>query len=214
MGDLGFGEPFNCLEDSKYHPWVSLISNHFKASALVASVRFYPLLDSLLMKCLPKSMMKLQRDHYQLAVDKIHRRLNSEVERPDFISHVIRNNDSKGMSISEIEATFNIIIVAGSETTATTLSGITNYLVRNHDKLDILTREIRDSFKSERDMTLDALRDCAYLNAVVQEGLRLCPPVPAGLPRLVPEGGDTVCGEWLPGGVYPDITLITLCSLS
>ncbi len=40
-----------------------------------------------------------------------------------------------------------------------------------------------------------------YLNAVIEEGLRIAPPFPAGLPRVVPPGGDTVCGEWLEAGV-------------
>ncbi len=210
VGDLGFGESFNCLRDSKYHPWVALIFNHFRASALVAAVRFYPLIDALLMKCLPKSVMKIQREHYQLVVDKVNRRFNLETERPDFMSHVIRYNDDKGMSQSEIKATFNIIIVAGSETTATTLSGTLNYLTRNPDKLRILTSEIRSSFPTEHAITFSALRGMPYLNAVLQEGLRLCPPIPAGLPRLVPEGGDTVCGQWMPGGTNVSVHAWTL----
>lgn len=195
VGDLSFGESFNCLRDSKYHPWVALIFNHFRASALVAAVRFYPLLNALLIKCLPKSVIKIQRDHYQLVVDKVQRRLKFDVERPDFMSHVIRYNDDKGMSQSEIEATFNIDIVAGSETTATTLSGTLNHLIRNPDKLRALTREIRTSFTTEQIITLSALRGLPYLNAVLHEGLRLCPPISAGLPRIVPESGDAICGQ-------------------
>ena len=210
VGDLAFGESFNCLRDSRYHPWVALIFNHFRASALVAAVRFYPLLNALLMKCLPKSVMKIQRDHYQLVVDKVRRRLNLEVDRPDFMSHVIRYNDDEGMSQSEIEATFNIIIVAGSETTATTLSGTLNYLTRNPDKMRTLTNEIRTCFPTEQAIALSTLRDLPYLNAVLNEGLRLCPPIPAGLPRLVPEGGDTVCGQWMPGGTAVSVHAWTL----
>jgi len=40
-----------------------------------------------------------------------------------------------------------------------------------------------------------------YLSAVIEEGLRMAPPVPSGLPRVVPADGGMVCGEWLPGGV-------------
>ena len=29
-GDLAFGEPFNCLKDSTYHPWISLIFSNLK----------------------------------------------------------------------------------------------------------------------------------------------------------------------------------------
>ena len=201
IGDLGFGEPFDCLRDGTYHPWVALIFNNFKASAFVAAVRFYPLLDSLLMKCLPKSVMQIQRDHYQLAVDKVHRRLNLETTRKDFMTEVIAHNDDKGMSLSEIEATFNILIIAGSETTATVLTGTTNYLLQNPDILAILVAEVRGAFKDEKKITFAALKQLPYLNAVIEEGLRLCPPIPAGLPRMVPKGGDTVCGYFLPEDV-------------
>ena len=198
IGDLGFGEPFDCLREGTYHPWVATIFNNFKASAFVAAVRFYPLLDSLLMKCLPESVMKIQRDHYQLAVDKVHRRLNLETTRKDFMTEVIAHNDEKGMGISEIEATFNVLIFAGSETTATTLTGTTNYLLQNPDVLALLVTEVRGAFKDEKQMTFTALKQLPYLNAVIEEGLRLCPPIPAGLPRMVPKGGDTVCGHFLP----------------
>ena len=83
-------------------------------------------------------------------------------------------------------------------------------LIRTPDKLRILTSEIRSSFPPEHAITFSALRGMPYLNAVLQEGLRLCPPIPAGLPRLVPEGGDTVCGQWMPGGTNVSVHAWTL----
>lgn len=205
FGDLGFGESFNCLQDSRYHPWISLLFNSVKAAAFVISARFYPLLEFLLLKCIPASIMKKQRDHLEQIVDKVQRRLNWEVERPDLMSHVIKYNDEKGMTLDEINVTFMVLTTAGSETTATMLNGTLNYLTAFPDKLALLVKEVRGSFAKENEITLDALRDLPFLNAIINEGLRLCPPVPIMLPRLVPKGGDTVCGMWMPGGVsfYP-----------
>lgn len=201
FGDLGFGESFKCLEHSRYHPWIALVFNSVKAASFVISARFYPLIDWLLMKCIPDSISKMREDHYQHIVDKVQRRLNWEVERPDLMSHVIKHQDEKGMTIGEINVTFMVLTNAGSETTATVLTGTLNYLTAYPDKLALLAKEVRDKFNREDEITLDTLRDLAYLNAVISEGLRLCPPVPTMLPRLVPEGGDTVCGMWMPGGV-------------
>ncbi len=39
------------------------------------------------------------------------------------------------------------------------------------------------------------------MHAVILEGLRIYPPLPFALPRVVPEGGDTVDGHFLPAGV-------------
>lgn len=198
IGDLGLGQSFDCLKESALHPWVALIFNHFKVSSLLASVRHYPLASWLLMKCVPQKMRKMQKEHFQLAADRVDARMSLETERADFMTNVLKHNDEKGMSIGEIHTTFNILIAAGSETTATVLSGITNYLVRDSDVLQKLVDEVRSSFSKDEDVTLAALQRLTYLNATIEEGLRLCPPVPAGLPRLVPSGGDTVCGQWLP----------------
>ena len=208
VGDLGFGEPFGCLRDSTYHPWVATIFSHFKSRVFRAAIRFYPWLGTIVTMCTPSTTMKVAMDNYRLAIEKIHRRLNLETERPDFMSPVLKYNDEKGMTISEIEGTFNIVIVAGSETTAKVLSGITNYLTQNRTTLEALVSEVRSAFKDEKDITFDATKSLAYLNAVIKEGLRMCPPTPAGLPRVVPAGGDNVLDQWFPGGVSTSLISI------
>jgi cytochrome P450 len=42
--------------------------------------------------------------------------------------------------------------------------------------------------------------DLPYLDAVLEEGLRLFPSIPMTLPRYVPEGGRTIGGYTLPAG--------------
>ena len=204
VGDLGFGEPFDCLKTSDYHPWVATIFTHFKLGTLMASTRFYPLISEVIMKFIPKEVMQRALENRKLAAEKVHRRLNLETERSDFMSPIIKFNDERGMTVPEIEGTFNIVIVAGSETTGTVLSGITSYLTRRTQVWNTLALEIRSRFKEAEEMTFETLAELPYLNAVIKEGLRMCPPTPAGLPRLVPKGGDTVCGNWFPGDVSPE----------
>jgi cytochrome P450 len=202
FGDLGFAESFDCLQHARYHPWIALLFNSVKAASFVIAARFYPLIEFLLMSCIPKSLKKTQSDHYQQIVDKVQRRMNWEVDRPDLMSYVIKHNDGKeGMSLGEIQATFMVLTTAGSETTATVLSGTLNNLIAKPDKLLRLTQEVRGRFSQETGITLDTLGELPYLNAAIQEGLRLCPPIPVMLPRVVPQGGDTVCGTWMPSGV-------------
>lgn len=178
IGDLGFGESFNCLQSNKLHPWVSLIFNSLRAATLNASLRFYPRVHWLAKFAIPKSVKQKGAEHWKLAMDKVNRRLNLEKQRPDLISHIIRDdNGLEGLTVPEIQATASVIIVAGSETTVTVLSGITNYLVKNPDKLRRLRDEIRSSFSKEKDISLSALQNVAYLNAVIKEGLRICNPV-------------------------------------
>ena len=177
IGDLGFGESFNCLQRTEYHPWVSMIFDSLRAATYRASLRYYPSLDWLLRFAIPKSVMKKQMEHWRLAVDKVNRRLHIEKDRPDLISLIKRDDDGKeGLTLPEMQATASVIIIAGSETTVSVLSGTTNYLVKNPDKLANLTAEIRETFQKESNITLAALKEASYLNAVIQEGLRLCNP--------------------------------------
>lgn len=202
VGDLGFGEPFRCLAGSAYHPWVAAIFSYFRIGALAASVRFYPVLDAMLTRLMPASAMKEADEMYQWSVDKTHRRMEMDTERDDFMAQILeKNGEENGMSLPEIENNSNVLIVSGSETCGTVLSGTTNMLVKNPACLEKLTAEIRSRFSRSEEMIFTALAEMPYLNAVIQEGLRMCPPVPSGLQHLVPAGGDMVCGRWFPEGV-------------
>lgn len=74
------------------------------------------------------------------------------------------------------------------------------WLMRTPHAYKLLTEEIRTRFHSAADMRFLDLQECRYMNACIEEALRVFPPVPTGLTRTVPAGGDDVAGEWLPGG--------------
>lgn len=44
IGDLAFGEPFDCLCESQYHPWVSMVFNSTKVASLMRPLVVYPFL--------------------------------------------------------------------------------------------------------------------------------------------------------------------------
>lgn len=177
IGDLGFGEPFGCLESAEWHPWCSMIFNSLKAATINVSLKFYPALHKIMSYFIPKSMIQKQMAHWKLAEEKIERRLNLEKSRPDIISMIKRDDEGvDGLTYPEMKATSSVLIVAGSETTTTVLSGVTNMLVKNPSRLALLANEIRTQFKDETEISLASLRDIPYLHAVLNEGLRLCNP--------------------------------------
>ncbi|KAL8818092.1 MAG: hypothetical protein Q9223_003205 [Gallowayella weberi] len=204
VGDLSLGESFGNLEKARYDGWISVIFAQFKLAALAVSFRFFGLAE-VLKAMLPKSAIEKRRQHAETANGKIHRRLeqgSADAQRNDFMTYTQRYNDEKGMSVPEIEATFRSLVVAGSETTATALSGILGNLLQSPEALQSLTREIRQSFSHESETCAAKVDGLPYLNAVIEEGLRVCPPVALGMPRLVPEGGSTVSGYTLPAGTF------------
>jgi cytochrome P450 len=74
------------------------------------------------------------------------------------------------------------------------------WLIRTPHAYKRLTEEIRSSFSDAKSMTFLELQELSYMNACIDEGLRIFPPVPTGLTRTVPEDGDTVADEFIPGG--------------
>lgn len=93
------------------------------------------------------------------------------------------------------------LIVAGSETAATLLSGCVFYLCTNPRIMGRLVSEVRSAFTTEEDMTFRNTATLAYLSAVIEESLRMHPPFVTSLARIVPPGGSMVDGQFVPGGV-------------
>lgn len=183
-----------------------MLFTQFKAAALFVSLRFFGL-DKLVRVLLPKRVLRKRIDHANIANERIQRRrdqgASADAQRNDFMTYVLRHNDENGMTYPEIEATLRVLVVAGSETTATALSGIIGNLLRNPEAMGKLTQEIRHSFTQASEISAQRVSELAYLGAVIEEGLRLCPPVALGMPHIVPRGGAEVSGHWLPAGISP-----------
>ncbi|KAJ5768975.1 hypothetical protein N7520_003534 [Penicillium odoratum] len=207
IGDLSFGEPFDCLANSDYHPWVRMIFEGVKAGAIIGAMYRVPYLKPLANLLTPKSLIESQLDHRRLTKEKTQIRMGKTNERPDFFANILKQKDpSKAFSEGELYSNANVLIIAGSETTATLLSGVTYLLLKNPHTLAKLKAEVRGAFKSDAEVNLELCNQLPYLQACLTEGLRLYPPVAIGLPRIMDAQGDTVEGNWVPGGVIVSIS--------
>lgn len=165
----------------------------------MSAAKYFPTVSFLIRMAMPKRFFQSSIDHFEFSVAKVGRRLESKVERPDFMSYILKHNDKRVMTRAEIDGNSTVLIFAGSETTATLLSGCTFYLLKSPDTYWALTREIR-SLNAE-DLSFARLEKLPFLHAVIEESLRMYPPVPIGLPRLVPDGGATISGHFVPAHV-------------
>jgi cytochrome P450 len=156
---------------------VSIASNAFKAATYNATLQYFPWVAWLLHYAVPKIVMEQQRKHWELSMEKINRRLNMEKNRADLISLIRTDEEGQaGLTLSELKATASLMIMAGSETSISVLCGTTNYLIKTPHALNTLVTEIRESFLHPNQISLALLKELPYLNAVIQEGLRLCNP--------------------------------------
>jgi averantin hydroxylase len=203
IGDLAFGEPFNCLRDVATHPWIESLFGNLKAIPVVNAFHRYGL-SSLIGLLAPKKLLQQRKESHEYAVAKIDQRLVNESERPDFWDRVlIHNKEGKGtgMTRDEMVSNASLLVIAGSETTATLLSGVTYLLLCHSDVMAKLVTEIRTTFKSDSDIDLVTVGKLEYMLAVLNEGMRIYPPVTTQPNRVAPRGGEMVCGKWVPEGV-------------
>lgn len=94
-----------------------------------------------------------------------------------------------------------ILIIAGSETTATALSAAAYYLGLHPEVQAKLSEEVRSNFKSAEEVTITSVQHLSYMSAVLDESMRVFPPVPGGLPRYTAKGGGVIAGEFIPESV-------------
>ncbi|KAI9878962.1 MAG: hypothetical protein M1830_010016 [Pleopsidium flavum] len=116
------------------------------------------------------------------------------------MTSVLENREKYNISDIQLAAHASDFVIAGSETTATTLATVTYYLLRDSSVLAKLQAEIRGTFKIYDEIDAQSTSALTYLHAVCVEALRIFPPLPLGLPRVVPEGGDTIDGHFVPSG--------------
>ncbi|KAH7035828.1 cytochrome P450 [Microdochium trichocladiopsis] len=201
IGDLAFGEPFGCLETTSYHPWVQLIFERIRGASRNVMMRKHRWLSPLLQRLFITAEAKERfMGHLKITKEKVAQRLEYKGQRHDFMESMIRKDGNSVLSMPEIVDNASILIIAGSETTATALSAATYFLGSSPDALHRITEEIRSSFSSEDEINLLSVQRLEFMQAVINETLRLYPPVPTSIPRIIQPGGDSICGRYVPEG--------------
>ncbi|POS68852.1 isotrichodermin C-15 hydroxylase [Diaporthe helianthi] len=205
IGDLSFGEPFGCLDSQSYHPWVSNIFSGVKENLFANEMLRYgswigPMLAILV---LPRGLAGKHAYHYSLSREKVAKRMASGVERPDYVSKMLggRKGKGDGLSFDEIVENASPLIIAGSETSATTMSAVTYFLTTHPEALARAVAEVRESFSSNEAISLTQSVQTPFLDAVFNETHRLFPAAPVPTPRVVNKDGEIIDGRYIPGGI-------------
>ncbi|KAF4636467.1 hypothetical protein G7Y89_g1609 [Cudoniella acicularis] len=202
LGDLAFGDSFGCLSSDVLHPWIVNIFRSVKDDAFIRVSKHFPWpLESLIYAMRPKALGNARQEEFEFAARKARQRMaQGATDRADFIGYILKYNDEKGMTPDEIESNSSLLILAGSETTATFLSGITYNLLRAPDVLKKLTDLVRTTFTTESEINILSVQKLDYFTACLEEGLRMYPPIPSGLPRTTTAEGNIICSKYVPPG--------------
>ncbi|KAI0451851.1 benzoate 4-monooxygenase cytochrome P450 [Xylaria acuta] len=114
-----------------------------------------------------------------------------------------RNPDTNQRAYGEddLRAESNLLIIAGSDTTSVSLSGIFFYLTGDQLRCRRVVDEIMTYFDEVNDIVYGPkLLGCTYLKACIDEAMRLTPTGVCELPREVLPGGILIKGEYYPEG--------------
>ena len=130
--------------------------------------------------------------------------------------------------MSDLEVDSLVAIQAGSDNTGSQMSLVIYFLLANPPAYNTLQAELDNMFPDPTGpLNNDKLANCLFLNAVINESLRL--GTPFFVPRIAPPKGTTIDGKFIPGGTivalaaysqqvaeenfYPDPLVIGFCCL-
>ncbi|CAG8384457.1 unnamed protein product [Penicillium salamii] len=204
MGAVGFGKEFNNLGTGIEHPAIKGVHDHMGILGVLGHVPWFLNLASRI-----PGAASGYSSFFKWCGDEIERKQKdwSADETPqDVVSWLLKAYVEKDVSAAPSEAALHedsrVVIVAGSETTATTLASVLYYLVKNPAVLEKLQRQLDDAMPAgEDEWSYEKVKSVSYLDDIIQETLRLRPAVMTGGYRVTPAEGIMVDQVHIPGDV-------------
>ncbi|PYH97896.1 cytochrome P450, partial [Aspergillus ellipticus CBS 707.79] len=188
QAELTFGESLHLLDSHAYLPWVRAAFAGLKFMAISGALAQLPFLGPVIQFLIYKTLRRTSREHFQFSVDMVNRRLDRQdthtctatrYPTPDIWHFVLQQQERDGgarLSVPEMDANAFAIMLAGGETVASVLSGLFYHLLDGEgDAYDRLVGEIRGRFKREEGVTTVRVAGLRYLNACLNESMRLYP---------------------------------------
>ncbi|CAL1535290.1 unnamed protein product [Lymnaea stagnalis] len=217
---ISFGQRFD-HEDLEFKELLNIFDENMKVSGATALVNYFPFLEYLpgdLFKC------RLCLDN----VAKVQRILDTWIKRHvstldaseprDFIDHYVlemrekvKANSHTTMDDGQLLKFVGDLLVAGTETSATTLRWMLIFLVHHEDVQQTMYREIEKTLDGRAQLSILDKKKMPYTEAVILEGQRLGDIAPFSLPHATTEPvkvGDYV----VPSGtlVIPNLNSVHL----
>ncbi|ORY64225.1 putative benzoate 4-monooxygenase cytochrome P450 [Pseudomassariella vexata] len=201
MGEVGFSKDFGSVASGTEHPAIKGVHEHMNILGIMSHV---PWLLNLL-SCIPfatagytgffgwcASEIKTKQKDYdpnQYPQDIITWLLKSFLEK----------DASASSSAEALHEDSRVVIIAGSETTATTLAAILYYLALQPAVLAKLQSQVDALMPIPSSWTYEKMKSITYIDDIINETLRLKPALLTGGYRVTPPQGIQVDEQFIPG---------------
>lgn len=203
IGDIAFNQSFGQLESGEDHQYVTDFNNAFMLIGLQVTFSWLiPFIPYLPVKAIQDAYFGLQRI-FAYSQQRVDEYLASEGPKQGTLMCAFLDSETgkpkPPYDSFKIALAGHGFIVAGSEATSITLSYALWLLIKHPDVLLRLRNELETLRSGYTATDLAAL---PYLESVLRETLRVYPPAPSPMPRVVPvEGLKIENVEYPPGTI-------------
>ncbi|KAF2466583.1 cytochrome P450 [Lindgomyces ingoldianus] len=181
MGDVGFSRSFGMMEKGKEDILIEQLHKSMAPVSLLTHV-YWPM--SLLMRTVGvEDIMVFMRWTSQV----LRERKKTQPKENDVFGWLIDPNDED--IPLHLNADTRLLVVAGSDTTAATLTWLFYELCKNLDVQKRLRKVVDDLAGEKAFLEVEDVANCPHLEGVINEALRLHPAVPSGVQRETPPEG-------------------------
>ncbi|KAL4958584.1 cytochrome P450 [Aspergillus filifer] len=204
MGKVGFGKEFNNLSTGVEHPGIKAVHDHM---TILGTMGHIPWLLNLISH-LPGAMSAMAEFFKWCEDEIVQKHKNWDInERPqDVVSWLLKAYVEKDVSAAPTAIALHddsrAVLVAGSETTATTLTSTLYYLCKNPEVLRKLQRHLDEAMPGgSSEWAYEKIKNISYLEDIIKETLRLRPAILTGGYRVTPAEGLQVDEVYIPADV-------------
>ncbi|KAH8649991.1 benzoate 4-monooxygenase cytochrome P450 [Xylariales sp. PMI_506] len=211
MGDLAWGKSFGMLQHGVKHYFMNALHADMTNIGLFGHlIWLFPIV-----KATP-ILNSENKKFLNWLGEQVADRRKMKPSRPDVFSWLLEYHERPGQRTAQEELNLQqvshilsgdayLIAVAGSDTTAASLTCMFFELVSDPKILHKLQQEVDQLFDSTEKVDAVSLSTLRYMDAVINETLRLHPPVPSGVQRMTPAEGLTVGTTFIPGNTIVQI---------
>ncbi|KAI8319664.1 cytochrome P450 [Martensiomyces pterosporus] len=217
ISSLGFGKMQRSLAagDLTIARWVKRTADMMLMQAVAGELKWFPF-GHLLTKSLRKDVEEFIAFANQ-SIEERKQLLTEGASKPDDILQAYidaEDPESKiRMTPSQVAAEVIFTFIAGTDTSSNTLSWTIHLLMLYPQHYRRVVDEVRSSFDKGHLITFDEVKEkLPFLEACVYESMRIR-PVSSSLPRVIPPGGVTLQGHFIPEG-YTCIVFIPAANMN